>query len=66
MQSKAMGFELPVILSKADRELIASEKPYELSNHNISLIYLEDTVSIFDDDEADWHYILFLTYILFQ
>jgi hypothetical protein len=53
MQSKAMGFELPVILSKADRELIASEKPYELSNHNISLIYLEDTVSIFDDDEAD-------------
>jgi hypothetical protein len=53
MRSKAMSFELPVILSKADREFIAPEKPHELSNHHISLIYLEDAVSIFDDDEAE-------------
>jgi len=53
MQSKAMSFELLVILSKTDQELIAPEKPHELSNHYISPIYLEDAVSIFDDNVAE-------------
>jgi hypothetical protein len=60
MQSKAMSFELPVILSKADQELIAFERPHEPSNRHISLIYLEDAVSIFNDDEAENWKILYL------
>jgi hypothetical protein len=53
MQSKAMIFELPVILSMADWELISPEKPPGLSNHDIKPIYLEDVVSVLDDDEAE-------------
>ena len=60
MQSKAMSFELLVILSKTDQELIAPEKPHELSNHYISPIYLEDAVSIFDDNVAENWKILYL------
>jgi len=48
-----MSFELPAILSKANIELVASEKPLEFTKTDISPTSAEDAVSILDDKEAE-------------
>jgi hypothetical protein len=47
-----MSFELPAILSKANLELIGSERPLELTKHDTSPVSVEDVVYSLDNKEA--------------